>query len=42
MEQPWCKDLCANIERDAEKHINRLSSLVAQKGSSTAGRPSKL
>ncbi|KAJ1027034.1 hypothetical protein NDA18_003054 [Ustilago nuda] len=39
---PSCKDLCANIERDAEKHINRLSSIVAQKGSSSAARPSKL
>ncbi|TKY87408.1 hypothetical protein EX895_004085 [Sporisorium graminicola] len=39
---PSCKDLCANFERDAEQHINRLSQLVAQKGSSSAGRPSKL
>lgn len=39
---PTCKQLCANMERDAEHHINRLSALVAQKHSSTAGRPSKL
>uniref|UniRef100_V5GPP9 Nitronate monooxygenase n=2 Tax=Kalmanozyma brasiliensis (strain GHG001) TaxID=1365824 RepID=V5GPP9_KALBG len=39
---PSCKELCANIERDAVKHIERLSSIVAHKGSATAGREAKL
>ncbi|PWN49354.1 inosine monophosphate dehydrogenase [Violaceomyces palustris] len=39
---PTCKVLVQNIVQDAEKHINRLSSLVSAKNSNLLSRPSKL
>ncbi|EPQ31960.1 uncharacterized protein PFL1_00159 [Pseudozyma flocculosa PF-1] len=39
---PTCKELVAQMEADAEKHISRLATLVSHKQSNTQARPSKL